>query len=80
MADVMNYNKKSAELKQLMKQNELEEDKKILEYILEKERKEEAKEKELALKKGEREKELARLHNAQQRVIIFYLHINIRYL
>lgn len=65
---VVQANQESLERKKLLKKQEEEEDKKVLEYILEKEKREIENDRIAKEKKAERERELARLRAAQEKV------------
>ncbi|KAJ3361138.1 hypothetical protein HDU91_004070 [Kappamyces sp. JEL0680] len=68
MQGVAQANNESMVLKKREKLLEEEEDRKVLQYLLDKEKREEANDKLLAEKKIEREKELARLRAAQEKM------------
>lgn len=63
-------NEESKELKKKEKILEEEEDRKVLQYLLDKEKREEENERINELKKADREKELARLRAAQEKVFL----------
>ncbi|KAJ3092107.1 Cilia- and flagella-associated protein 45 [Quaeritorhiza haematococci] len=67
MQEVAKANQESMELKRLQRLAEEQEDQKVLQYLLEKERREIENDKLQAAKKAEREKELARLRAAQEK-------------
>ncbi|KAJ3227634.1 Cilia- and flagella-associated protein 45 [Clydaea vesicula] len=68
MQEVAKANQESTERKRLNKVKEEEIDKKVLKYILDKESREIENDRLLAVKKAEREKELARLRAAQEKI------------
>ncbi|KAJ3031539.1 UNVERIFIED_CONTAM: Cilia- and flagella-associated protein 45 [Siphonaria sp. JEL0065] len=68
MLDVAKANQESTERKRQQKLAEEEEDKKVLQYILDKEQREIEKDKIMQQKKAEREQELARLRAAQEKM------------
>jgi len=68
MQQVVKANQESMEYKRLEKKREEEEDCKVLEYILEKERRMNENDRLVAQKKAEREQELSRLRAAQEKV------------
>ncbi|KAJ1554893.1 Cilia- and flagella-associated protein 45 [Nowakowskiella sp. JEL0078] len=68
MLEVAKANNESMERKKQAKLAEEEEDRKVLQYLLDKEQREIENDKLLAAKKAEREKELARLRAAQQKI------------
>lgn len=68
MQDVAKANTESLQRKREAKLAEEEEDRKVLQYVLDKEAREVAKDAEAATKHAEREKELARLRAAQEKI------------
>jgi hypothetical protein len=68
MEQVAKANNESMERKRQSKVEEEDEDKKVLQYILDKEAREVAKDAEAAVKLAEREKDLARLRAAQEKI------------
>ena len=69
MQEVAKANQESMERKKLVKLAEEEEDRKVLQYILDKEQRDNENDRIAIAKKAEREKELSRLRAAQERVI-----------
>ncbi|KAJ3297195.1 Cilia- and flagella-associated protein 45 [Borealophlyctis nickersoniae] len=68
MQEVVKANQESMERKRIQKLAEEEEDNKVLQYLLEKEKRDIENDKIAAAKKAEREKELARLRAAQEKM------------
>ncbi|KAI8999233.1 tumor suppressor, Mitostatin-domain-containing protein [Gaertneriomyces semiglobifer] len=68
MVQVARANQESCERRRLAKEKEIDEDKKVLEYLLEKEKREIESDKLMKAKKAEREMELARLRAAQEKM------------